>query len=100
MDVKKAIMNNIIYLFSLGYVEPVLEKVLHWCSSADQSLVRLFILKVIEVVEPPFSLTFATGFFNIISSASPNLGKNPKIGQFLGNLIFYSNDVQHVFNCV
>jgi hypothetical protein len=46
LDLRKNILDTMIYLMECGCVLPVLKRIQHWTSKIDQSLLRHFVIKV------------------------------------------------------
>jgi len=40
----------------------------HWTPKIDQSLIRYFVIQVLDMVGPPFSLSFAQSLLRIVGS--------------------------------
>lgn len=59
-----------IYLMECGYIFPVLNKMRQWSTIIDQSLIRHFVLNVLNMIEPPYSPEFLNSFLEILSSIS------------------------------
>lgn len=53
-----------------GYIFPVLNKMRQWSTIIDQSLIRHFVLNVLNMIEPPYSPEFLNSFLEILSSIS------------------------------
>lgn len=51
-----------------GYIFPVLDRMKKWSTTIDQSLIRHFVLNVLEMIEPPYSTEFLNSFIEILSS--------------------------------
>jgi len=52
LSCKKRILENLVFLIQCGCVSPVIRHILGWMSSVDPSLMRHFVLRVIETVRP------------------------------------------------
>jgi hypothetical protein len=71
LDLRKNILDTMIYVMECGCVIPVLNRIKRWTSKIDQSLLRHFVIKVLEMISPPFSNEFVHKFLDIINSLSP-----------------------------
>jgi negative elongation factor C/D len=69
LDLKRNLLDNIIFIMSCGYVLPVMDTIEHWTPKIDQSLIRYFVVKVLEMVEPPFSYAFVQSLLRIVGSS-------------------------------
>lgn len=50
VEVKRSILNSLMYMMECGYVLPVLAQVENWTHQGiDQSLIRYFIVEVIKI---------------------------------------------------
>jgi len=49
-----------------GHVLPVMNTVEKWASKVDQSLIRHFIVQVLESIEPPYSAAFVSVMLRLI----------------------------------
>jgi len=71
LDIKKKVLDAIIYLMECGFTMPVISTIEEWANQGiDQSLIRYFITKVLEMVGPPFSVAFLTKILRIINKLS------------------------------
>ncbi|EFA75412.1 TH1 family protein [Heterostelium album PN500] len=76
LEMRKTIIDNIVFIFCCGYVIPVLNVIRDWAPKIDPSLVRYFINQVIEMIEPPYSKSFIKSMTNIIEIVNPHLSDN------------------------
>eukprot|EP01117_Protostelium_nocturnum_P012647 TRINITY_DN4655_c0_g1_i3.p2 TRINITY_DN4655_c0_g1~~TRINITY_DN4655_c0_g1_i3.p2 ORF type:complete len:569 (-),score=175.29 TRINITY_DN4655_c0_g1_i3:1490-3196(-) len=89
LDFKKTLLDQMIYLVRYGYLLPVLQVIEGM--KVDQSLVRHFILQVLEMIEPPYSTTFLDSFLRTMEfsvealRATREFDKKKLIQQFLEN---------------
>uniref|UniRef100_A0A6B2L0X1 Uncharacterized protein n=1 Tax=Arcella intermedia TaxID=1963864 RepID=A0A6B2L0X1_9EUKA len=84
LDVKKKVLDAIIYLMECGYVMPVLSTVDEWSlQGIDQSLIRYYVTKVLEMVGPPYSVVFVQRLLKIISRLSERSMSVPEYKQVL-----------------
>ncbi|KAL6062165.1 putative Endonuclease III [Balamuthia mandrillaris] len=89
MDIRKSLMDNMIYLMKCGHVLPVLKRVETWAPKIDQALTRYFILQLAEMIEPPYSRDFVNGFFNVLSLINADAlrvsAENPDLAEYLAH---------------
>eukprot|EP01125_Pyxidicula_operculata_P007528 TRINITY_DN2556_c0_g1_i2.p1 TRINITY_DN2556_c0_g1~~TRINITY_DN2556_c0_g1_i2.p1 ORF type:complete len:491 (-),score=73.21 TRINITY_DN2556_c0_g1_i2:36-1508(-) len=85
LDVKRKILDGMIYLMECGCVLPVLDTVENWCTEGiDQSLIRYFVTKVLDMVGPPYSKTFIDHFLKVVSVLGErSIHQNPEYKQSL-----------------
>eukprot|EP00054_Salpingoeca_dolichothecata_P021433 m.137200 g.137200 ORF g.137200 m.137200 type:complete len:919 (-) comp23983_c0_seq1:198-2954(-) len=67
VDVKRALLNRLIFLLSLGLVLPVLAFVADIADKTDLSLLLHFITQVTSIVEEPFSVEFLQPMVDLIT---------------------------------
>jgi len=63
---KRTLLDNIIFMLQCGFVLPVMSLIEKWSSKMDQSLLRHFLLQVLDFVEPPYSYAFASSLLRLI----------------------------------
>ncbi|EGC30354.1 TH1 family protein [Dictyostelium purpureum] len=78
LEMRKNVIDNIVYLFSCGYVIPVLDTIEQWAPKIDPSLTRYFINQVLDIIEPPYSTTFMDKMKSIIKIINPS-GESTKL---------------------
>eukprot|EP01114_Cavostelium_apophysatum_P017848 TRINITY_DN5391_c0_g1_i1.p1 TRINITY_DN5391_c0_g1~~TRINITY_DN5391_c0_g1_i1.p1 ORF type:complete len:603 (+),score=146.86 TRINITY_DN5391_c0_g1_i1:116-1924(+) len=66
LEMKRSLLDNIIFLMQCGYVLPVMVTVERWAQKTDQSLIRYFIVQVLDMIEPPYSHKFLSSLLRII----------------------------------
>jgi len=62
LDLKKMLIDNIIFLMQCGYVIPVLRYIQQWAPKTDHSLVRHFIVQVCFIIGKTSNLCTAFGY--------------------------------------
>ncbi|EAL72928.1 TH1 family protein [Dictyostelium discoideum AX4] len=78
LEMRKNVIDNIVYLFSCGYVIPVLDTIESWAPKIDPSLTRYFINQVLDIIEPPYSQSFMDKMKSIIKIINP-FGESTKL---------------------
>ncbi|GAM22593.1 hypothetical protein SAMD00019534_057690, partial [Acytostelium subglobosum LB1] len=92
LEMRRTIIDNIVFMFSCGHVIPVLNVIRQWAPKIDPSLVRYFINQVLEIIEPPYSKEFIKSMSGIIEMVNPHLTDNKENVQiFLGMLMLRSS---------
>jgi len=96
LDVKKKVLDAIIYLMECGYVMPVLSTINEWSNQGiDQSLIRYFVTKVLEMVRPPFSVPFLSRLLRIINRLSERSVSVPEYKQVLRPFLEHCYETQY-----
>jgi len=82
-----------------GYVMPVLSTIDEWSNQGiDQSLIRYFITKVLEMVGPPFSVAFLSRLLRIINRLSERSVSVPEYKQVLKPFLEHCVDTEYELN--
>eukprot|EP00027_Filamoeba_sp_ATCC50430_P002312 CAMPEP_0168553454 /NCGR_PEP_ID=MMETSP0413-20121227/7259_1 /TAXON_ID=136452 /ORGANISM="Filamoeba nolandi, Strain NC-AS-23-1" /LENGTH=300 /DNA_ID=CAMNT_0008584137 /DNA_START=392 /DNA_END=1291 /DNA_ORIENTATION=- len=88
LEYRRNIIDNCIYLMMCGFVLPVMNEVEALAPKTDQSLIRHFVIQVVEMTEAPYSFSFLSSFLRILErpasiEALKNHEKRKHIAQFL-----------------
>ncbi|KAF2071809.1 hypothetical protein CYY_006870 [Polysphondylium violaceum] len=88
LEMRKTVIDNIVYLFGSGYVLPVLDVIESWTPKIDPSLTRYFTNQVLDIVEPPYSEIFMEKMEKIIKIITNN-GSNEIKQEVVSNFLEY-----------
>ncbi|KYR01553.1 TH1 family protein [Tieghemostelium lacteum] len=88
LEIRKTILDNIVFIFACGFVIPVLDVIKEWASKIDPSLTRYFINQVLDIVEPPYSTEFMSKMTSIIEMINP-ISSNNENKELVSNFIDY-----------
>eukprot|EP00040_Diaphanoeca_grandis_P031070 m.185102 g.185102 ORF g.185102 m.185102 type:complete len:577 (-) comp32219_c0_seq1:65-1795(-) len=83
IDLKRKIMDRILYLFALGHVSPVIEYMHELLEKADVALVVHFIHQMLPLIGPPYSRKFYFALFQIVNRNEVKAGFGNKMHERL-----------------
>jgi len=71
LEMRRLMLDNILFLMGKGFVMPVLLEVKQWCAKTDHSLVRYFVVRLLKMSQPPYSAEFMQELLAIIAATLP-----------------------------
>lgn len=74
LSLKRQVLDVLLCLVSLHFTLPVLAAIEHSSTTLDQSLVRYFLLKLLELVAPPYSALFVSPLLRTLAQTRTFLG--------------------------
>jgi hypothetical protein len=76
LDLRKTLLDVMLYLMEVGHVMPVINRIRKWSSKIDQSLLRHVIGRLLDSFAPPFSAEFVAEFQPIVKLVNTDAFKN------------------------
>jgi len=100
VELKKELLENMLYLMRCGYIMPILEYVQNWATTIDQALMRHFVTKLLEMIEGPYSEQFLHKMLEILDANidafhNPSADISPlqdTLGSFIGECNILTSD--------
>lgn len=91
LEMKRTLLDNIVYLLQSGYALPVLTTVEKWKEKMDQSLLRHFIVETLDSIGPPYSNDFLQPLLTLFFKVKETLKHHEKKQLFI-DLLEYCSD--------
>jgi negative elongation factor C/D len=66
LELKKKFIDIMIELMKTGYALPVMNFIEQMAPKTDQSLIRYFIIQLMDIIEPPYSQEFLNSLLGLI----------------------------------
>jgi len=70
MEMKKTVLDRMVHLMTYGCVIPVVTYIRDCMESTDASLIRYFVVEVLDIIEPPYTEEFGKAFLPILQNNS------------------------------
>ena len=81
IDLKRKILDRVVYLFALGHAIPVLICIRSLCGRSDLSLIVYFVNQMVSMVGPPYSVEFFRAAFPIFDRGDVKAGFANKVAE-------------------
>ncbi|XP_049850017.1 negative elongation factor D-like [Schistocerca gregaria] len=79
LNLKKLMVETLVYLVECGYVMPVISQIEKWAPTIDPSLTRHFLTCLLDIISPPFSRAFLIPIIYLIARVRVHSSEQPDV---------------------